>query len=263
MQGSPQNSRPPTPFNIAGPSKPSLNNGFVTAVDPDQFVVTAGTLHLKTGPTITVVGATAPLVINAGSAVPAGLATAANVEIIGKDGTINNMDFRAFGNANRFTGARADGTQAAPTALLTNEAMFQISGMGYNGTIYTPSVDFLMAATENWTGSTRGSRFQVRTTGTSGGSMAARFHVGNVVVVNSSGFSAEVTGGGALQVVNGALVDTLNIGVAAGVPNITSGAGVPAATQPSGSVFMRNDGSVGAHMYISNGGGTWTAVAGV
>jgi hypothetical protein len=44
-------------------------------------------------------------------------------------------------------------------------------------------------------------------------------------------------------------------------PTITTGAGVPAATTPRGSIYMRTGGGVGTTLYVSQGGGTWNAVA--
>jgi len=49
----------------------------------------------------------------------------------------------------------------------------------------------------------------------------------------------------------------------AGGPTIRFGAGAPAGTQPNGSLWVRNDGTTGARLYVSAGGGTWNAVAGV
>jgi hypothetical protein len=46
-------------------------------------------------------------------------------------------------------------------------------------------------------------------------------------------------------------------------PNIMTGAGVPGSTRPIGSIFIRTDGTVGATIYVSAGGGTWNAIAGV
>jgi predicted MPP superfamily phosphohydrolase len=46
-------------------------------------------------------------------------------------------------------------------------------------------------------------------------------------------------------------------------PTITSGAAVPASTQPVSSLYLRTGGAAGARLYVSAGGGTWTAVAGV
>lgn len=51
--------------------------------------------------------------------------------------------------------------------------------------------------------------------------------------------------------------------VGAAGPTITSGSAAPAATQPVGSLYLRTGGAVGATLYVSRGGGTWAAVAGV
>jgi hypothetical protein len=46
-------------------------------------------------------------------------------------------------------------------------------------------------------------------------------------------------------------------------PTWTSGSGVPKAAAPSGSLYSRTDGALGARLYVSGGGGTWHAVTGV
>lgn len=46
-------------------------------------------------------------------------------------------------------------------------------------------------------------------------------------------------------------------------PTIRAGTGVASGTQPSGSLWLRTDGAAGARLYVSAGGGTWAAVAGV
>lgn len=54
----------------------------------------------------------------------------------------------------------------------------------------------------------------------------------------------------------------LTVGGTSG-PTWTVGTGLPAATQPRGSLFSRTDGAVGSTLYVSRGAGTWNAVAGV
>lgn len=46
-------------------------------------------------------------------------------------------------------------------------------------------------------------------------------------------------------------------------PTIRGGTGAATGTQPPGSLWLRSDGAVGTHLYVSAGGGTWTPVAGV
>jgi hypothetical protein len=50
---------------------------------------------------------------------------------------------------------------------------------------------------------------------------------------------------------------------ATGGPTIRSGTGAAIGTQPSGSLWLRTDGSAGARLYVSQGGGTWVPVASV
>lgn len=42
--------------------------------------------------------------------------------------------------------------------------------------------------------------------------------------------------------------------------NWTSGTGAPIAAQPVGSLYSQEDGTVGATLYVSQGGGVWTVV---
>jgi hypothetical protein len=42
---------------------------------------------------------------------------------------------------------------------------------------------------------------------------------------------------------------------------ITSGAGAPSSTQPNGSLYLRTDGGASTRLYVSEGGGTWSAIA--
>ena len=53
---------------------------------------------------------------------------------------------------------------------------------------------------------------------------------------------------------------SLALGTAAG-PTITSGTGVASGTQPSGSIWIRTDGAAGARIYVSQGAGSWIAIA--
>ena len=55
---------------------------------------------------------------------------------------------------------------------------------------------------------------------------------------------------------------SLGVGGAAG-PTWTTGSAAPSSTQPVGSLYSRVGGAVGATLYVSRGGGTWAAVAGV
>jgi hypothetical protein len=55
---------------------------------------------------------------------------------------------------------------------------------------------------------------------------------------------------------------SLRTGGTAG-PTWTAGAGAPGSVQPNGSLYSRSDGTTGSRLYVSAGGGSWHAVAGV
>jgi hypothetical protein len=46
-------------------------------------------------------------------------------------------------------------------------------------------------------------------------------------------------------------------------PTIRAGTGAATGTQPSGSLWLRTDGTTANRLYVTSGGGTWLAVAGV
>lgn len=85
---------------------------------------------------------------------------------------------------------------------------------------------------------------------------------GSPVVITAQGPDANINvrfvakGTGMLQVQSGLQLSTTG-------PTWTFGAGVPASTQPVGSLYSNTSGAAGARLYVSAGGGTWTAVAGV
>lgn len=67
--------------------------------------------------------------------------------------------------------------------------------------------------------------------------------------------------GGGLAVTGAVSGTSFELGLTG--PQILTGAGVPSATVPQGSVYLRTAGSVGATLYVTQGGGVWNAVAGV
>lgn len=82
-------------------------------------------------------------------------------------------------------------------------------------------------------------------------------------------FSAVTFSGGTIRgpgfQVNGSGIVTaasVQCGTTAG-PTWTTGSAAPAAVAPVGSLYSRTGGAVGATLYVSRGGGTWAAVAGV
>jgi len=56
---------------------------------------------------------------------------------------------------------------------------------------------------------------------------------------------------------------TVPLTINAAGPTIRSGTGAATGTQPKGSLWLRTDGAAGSTLYVTQGGGTWAAVAGV
>ena len=94
-----------------------------------------------------------------------------------------------------------------------------------------------------------------------------------LVAGTSGAFGTNINANGTLFVggatyLTGAAVCSAAIGatefeVTASSNFITGGAAAPSASLMKGSIYLRNAGSVGATLYVSQGGGTWNAVAGV
>ena len=66
-----------------------------------------------------------------------------------------------------------------------------------------------------------------------------------------------------LTVTDTAITVTQPLTINASGPTIRSGTGAATGTQPKGSIWLRTDGAAGSTMYVSQGAGTWNAVAGV
>jgi hypothetical protein len=93
------------------------------------------------------------------------------------------------------------------------------------------------------------------------------------IMLYNPGYGISVTGGALNFIVGGQADFTVSggAGIARGAmqvggatgPTWSTGAAAPAATAPVGSLYSRVGGAVGATLYVSRGGGTWAAVAGV
>jgi hypothetical protein len=86
----------------------------------------------------------------------------------------------------------------------------------------------------------------------------------NYNVPGSSTHAFVVGGVDAASVNSGGVISNglVQIGGTSG-PNWSQGSAAPAFTAPVGSLYSRVGGAVGATLYVSRGGGTWAAVAGV
>jgi hypothetical protein len=79
-----------------------------------------------------------------------------------------------------------------------------------------------------------------------------------LVASGTANLTLQPSGGGALQL----YASTISLTTSGG-PTLRSGTGAATGTQPKGSIWIRTDGAVGSTIYISQGAGTWNAVAGV
>ena len=86
------------------------------------------------------------------------------------------------------------------------------------------------------------------------------FLTGHDIALDTSANTKIVSDGTTIDV-TGPTRFSSSIIMGSGGPTITTGAGVPAATTPRGSIYMRTGGGVGTTLYVSQGGGTWNAVA--
>lgn len=81
--------------------------------------------------------------------------------------------------------------------------------------------------------------------------------------VSGAGFTAWAASPPAIGGTAPAAGTFTSVEIGTGGPDITSGAGVPGATKPVGSLYLRTGGGIGTTLYVSAGGGVWNGVAGV
>jgi len=189
------------------------------------------------------------------------------------------------GGFNFYNVASTSGATPTLVAALTDNQF----ALGHTGTANTwmtitgdagsaRNIAFQSAGSQRWVvqanntaeaGGNAGSNFYITRFSDAGGSLGTPFSI-----TRSSGLvtmNAGVAISGASTIDNAVIgattpvaasVTALNLTNSSG-PNIRSGAGAATGTQPSGSIWVRTDGSAGARIYVSAGGGTWTPIAGV
>lgn len=88
------------------------------------------------------------------------------LQIINTDATASRIDNRAFGANPIFTGARADGTNALPTAVVANDVLAAFNAHGYFGSGWsaTAGAAIELQANQTWTSSAQGTHIDVKTT---------------------------------------------------------------------------------------------------
>jgi hypothetical protein len=122
---------------------------------------------------------TAALAVNAsGQALPAA-PTGPNTVLHGASAgsTAHVMDSQ--GGSAVFTGRRANGTLASPTALLNNDVIAVVQGFGYGSTAYSAAARafFRYRAAENWSDTAQGTYFELLLTPTTTAAATVRLAV--------------------------------------------------------------------------------------
>jgi len=97
-----------------------------------------------------------------------------------------------------------------------------------------------------------GAGLQINASGAFGGNIVAN---GTLFVGSAAFFSSGCVVTGVAEVTELEFSTTL--------ATITVGTGAASGTQPQGSLYLRTGGGVGSTLYVSQGGGTWNAVASV
>lgn len=243
--------------NWAGPVISTISNN-LTVVNETAF---AGTLDIHSSPTIGSNGSLSPIVFNGNSAVPTIFLGQTVDDAIGLTANNARRVVTSFGGAALFNGRAAEGNPAAPTATASGRILSSMQGTGYDTAWASLASGALrIIAIENFTTTAHGADAVFLNTPAGSTVMAegARLSGAQIFLV---GLTVPI-GAAKLQAAGGVRTDVLNIGTVATPPQILSGSGAPTVTAPSGSIFLRNDGSVGARTYINQDGtSSWSAIA--
>lgn len=74
------------------------------------------------------------------------------LQLANANGTNTRLELDTYAATGHFSGVRADGTAAAPTALQSNDSIVSFNAFGYNGSAFVgPQAAFRCYAAQNWT----------------------------------------------------------------------------------------------------------------
>lgn len=130
---------------------------------------TIGPLGTAACPTCAVTNATnvflAPQKINLNTGTAASPLTGSILQLVNANGTTARAELDSYAAAARWSCVRADGTLAAPTALLSGDEICSLNTFGYNGgAIVGPGAAIRTWAAENWTPTATGTYLDFATT---------------------------------------------------------------------------------------------------
>ena len=170
---------------------------------PGNLTVRGGILGGAAG----TVPAAGCLTLNANTVAPAiSPALPATLWSVQANNSYNSILLDSFGptTANFYAGRNARGTAAAPTATQSGDTLVAMLGYGYSGASYFQQAQVQLSASENWTGSARGTQAIIYTVppGTTAG-VASLTLAGNTATF-SAGVTIDNTGvGGRITATNG------------------------------------------------------------
>ena len=101
--------------------------------------------------------------LNAASC-PAG-DTGVSLQLCGVDATIARAELTSFGATPNWTGRRADGTGASPSAVQSGDVLAAFNAHGYNGSAWTATAaaSIELIANQNWTTAAEGTHIDIKT----------------------------------------------------------------------------------------------------
>jgi hypothetical protein len=133
------------------------------AIGSNLSLSPAGTLSLQNAPTIIANNVT-QMVVNANTSTPSNLPGGALLSLVGADGGNVGLGLSSFNTLSRITALRANGTEAAPTAIKNTNTIFNFRVQGYQGTAYAAaSALFSMVASEDFTPTANGTQIVLGT----------------------------------------------------------------------------------------------------
>lgn len=117
---------------------------------------------------------------------------------IGQANTVvNRLELDSYAAVSRFTGVRADGNAAIPSALQANEQIVALDAWGYNGSTFVGSqAAFRTFASQNWSVGATGTRADIALTpnGASVSASVASFYGSGGVSISSSPVDPGIVG---------------------------------------------------------------------
>ena len=138
-----------------------------------------------------------PTTVGIGTTSPS---TTANLEVsnaVSGSGTtnVNVTTYSANGFGPNLIGKKARGTPGAPTAVLNNDALLDLSANGYGATGFASlnSASISMRASENWTNTAQGSIMNFSTTANGSAAPTTRMTIGSNGNVGIGVFSAQAS----------------------------------------------------------------------